>query len=201
MDSLERYLARVCRGVGGSASLRRHLRQELREHILEAAERHKADGLPADEALDKAIADFRDPVAVHEGFEDVYGRDVVGILIEKAMQWKESTLKATWLWSGTASLLLSVAIFAQGFFSFSVLWLQVPRMKEMFQDAGQVLPKYAIRFLELANFLIYRYGWLWVLVPLLLVWGLFEWRYRGENKPLIRLSRLALISLVTTGLM
>ena len=74
MDNLERYLDRVCRGVGGSASLRRHLRQELREHILEAAEGHKATGLPADEALQKAIADFGDPAPVHQGLEDVYGQ-------------------------------------------------------------------------------------------------------------------------------
>ncbi len=35
MNDLERYLDRVCLGLGGSLSLRRHLRQELREHILD----------------------------------------------------------------------------------------------------------------------------------------------------------------------
>jgi hypothetical protein len=201
MDDLERYLDRVCRGLGGAASLRRHLREELREHIREAAERYKATGLAPDEALQKAISDFGEPGSVHEGLEDVYGRDVMGILIEKAMQWKEKTMKAKWLWSGTASLLLLVAICAQGFFSFCAVWLILPKLKEIFKDVGQELPRYAIRFLQLADFLIFGYGWLWVCVPLLLAWAVFEWRYRGEHKSLIRLSALTLVSLTTTALM
>jgi hypothetical protein len=200
MDNLERYLDRVCRGVGGSASLRRHLRQELREHIQEAAERYKATGLSTDEALQKAIADFGDPAPVHQGLEDVYGRDVMGILIEKAMQWKENTMKAKWLWSGTASLMLLVAIFAQGFFAFGVPWLIVPTMKAMFKEVGQELPEYVGWFLDLADFVILGHGWILFLVPPA-AWAVFEWRFRGENKSLIRLSALAFVLLVTTALM
>lgn len=200
MTNLERYLDRVCRGLGGSTSLRRHLRQELREHILEAVERHKEAGLSADEAMEKAIADFGDPVAVHEGFEDVYGRDVMGILIEKAMQWKEKTMKAKWLWSGLASLLLVTAILAQGFFVFCVLWLMAPKLKEILKDAGQELPRHMIWFLTVADYIVFHYGWIWIIV-VLIPWAVFEWRYRGENKPLIRLSALALVSLGTTALM
>ena len=37
MDQLERYLDQVCRGIGGPRSLRQHIRQELREHLLDAA--------------------------------------------------------------------------------------------------------------------------------------------------------------------
>jgi hypothetical protein len=200
MDNLERYLDRVCRGLGGSASLRRHLRQELREHILEAAERYKADGLSSDDALAKAIADFGDSSSVHQGLEDVYGRDLMGILIEKAMQWKEKTLKAKWLWSAAASLFLVLAILAQGFFVFCVPWLIVPAMREAFKAAGERLPAYAVAFLTFANVAMYS-EWIWVWISVLLVaWILFEWRCRSENKPLIRLSALGLVSLATTAL-
>jgi hypothetical protein len=201
MDSLERYLDRVCRGLGGAASLRRHLRQELREHIAEAAERYKATGLAPDEALQKAISDFGEPGPVREGLEDVYGRDMLGILIEKAMQWKENTMKAKWLWSGTASLFLLVAIAAQLFFPFCLLWLVVPRMREMFKDVGEALPPYALAFLQFADIAIFHYGWVYICGALLIVWALFEWRSRSENKPLIRLSALALVSLATSALM
>ncbi len=200
MDNIEHYLDRVCRGLGGSASLRRHLRQELREHILEAAERYKATGLAPEEALQKAIADFGDPGPVHQGLEDVYGRDVMGILIEKAMQWKEKTMKAKWLWSSMASLFLLLAILAQTFFALCVPWFVTPTLKEMFKDMSEELPPYVIRFLKLADFLVYSYGWVWILALLLIPWAVFEWRYRGENKPLIRLSALALVSLATTAL-
>jgi hypothetical protein len=37
MDPLDEFLDRVYRGVGGSRELRLHLRQELREHLLDAA--------------------------------------------------------------------------------------------------------------------------------------------------------------------
>src|SRR5262245_42303425 len=35
MDALEHYLDQVCRGVGGPWSLRKHIRRELREHLLD----------------------------------------------------------------------------------------------------------------------------------------------------------------------
>ncbi len=194
MHNIESYLDRVCRGLGGSAGLRRHLREELREHILDAAARYRAEGASPEEALQRAIADFGEPQALREGLEGVYGRDLMGVLIEKAMQWKENTMKAKWLWSGLASLLLVATIVAQGFFVFSVMWLVVPKLKEMFKDAGQELPGYAVRLLMIADFAIYGRGSLCILA-LLIVWGLFEWRYRGENRSLIRLSVLAFISL------
>ena len=40
MDKLEQYLDQVCRGIAGPRSLRQHVRQELREHLLDAAAAH-----------------------------------------------------------------------------------------------------------------------------------------------------------------
>ena len=41
MDKLEHYLDQVCRSIGGPRSLRQHVRQELREHLLDAAAEHQ----------------------------------------------------------------------------------------------------------------------------------------------------------------
>ena len=46
MDRLEHYLDQICRSIGGPRSLREHVRQELREHLLDAVAQHKAAGLP-----------------------------------------------------------------------------------------------------------------------------------------------------------
>jgi hypothetical protein len=51
MDNIEHYLDQVCRSIGGSKSLHQYLREELREHLLEAIERHIAAGLPKAQAI------------------------------------------------------------------------------------------------------------------------------------------------------
>ena len=69
MDKLEQYLDRVCRGIGGPRSLRQHIRQELREHLLDAAAEHKRAGLPEEEALARALEDFGGPDQVRSELE------------------------------------------------------------------------------------------------------------------------------------
>ena len=39
MDRIEAYLEQVCRGIGGPRGMRAHVRQELREHLRDAAAR------------------------------------------------------------------------------------------------------------------------------------------------------------------
>ena len=62
MDKLEQYLDRVCRGIGGPRSLRQHVRQELREHLLDAVAQHRAAGMSEDEAVQRALEEFGKPV-------------------------------------------------------------------------------------------------------------------------------------------
>lgn len=52
VDRLERYLDEVCRSVGGSRAMRQHIRQELREHLLDAVAQRKAAGMTEEAALD-----------------------------------------------------------------------------------------------------------------------------------------------------
>ena len=61
MDKVEAYLDRVCRGIAGPRALRAHVRQELREHLEDAAARHVAAGMPEDEAMDLALEGFGGP--------------------------------------------------------------------------------------------------------------------------------------------
>lgn len=96
MRDIESYLDQVCRSIGGSKALHLHLREELREHVLETIERHKADGLDEDQAVQKALEEFGQPEAVREGLQAIYGRSLMGLVIEKAMQWKEKTMKTGW---------------------------------------------------------------------------------------------------------
>ncbi len=99
MDKLEHYLDQVCRSVGGSRALRQHIRQELREHLRDAAAEHRAAGLSAEEALARALADFGGPEQVRSELEATHGHRLMAVVVEKAMQWKEATMKTKWLWT------------------------------------------------------------------------------------------------------
>jgi hypothetical protein len=98
MDKLEHYLDQICRNIGGPKSLRQHVRQELREHLLDAAAEHRAAGLSEEKALDRAIEDFGGPEEVRSGLEETHGYRLLPVVIDKAMQWKERTMRAKWLW-------------------------------------------------------------------------------------------------------
>ena len=107
MDKLEQYLDQVCRRIGGPRALRQHVRQELREHLLDAAAQHKAAGLPEEEAVAQALADFGQPEDVRSELEDAHGHRVMAVVIDKALNWKEKTMRAKWLWATWAHLALA----------------------------------------------------------------------------------------------
>src|SRR5437667_9064073 len=110
MDKLEQYLDQVCRGIGGPRALRQHVRQELREHLRDAAAEHKAAGMSEAEALDRALADFGGPEQVRSELEATHGQRLMGVVIDKAMQWQERTMKAKWLWTTWAYLAVMLVI-------------------------------------------------------------------------------------------
>ena len=105
MDKLENYLDQVCRGIAGPRALRQHVRQELREHLLDAAGEYQGRGMPPDEAMERAIDDFGGPEQVRRELEQAHGQRFLAVVIDKAMQWKERTMKAKWVWSTWAYLL------------------------------------------------------------------------------------------------
>lgn len=194
MDKLEHYLDQICRSIGGPKSLRQHVRQELREHLLDAAAEHRAAGLSEEAALDRAMQDFGGPEEVRSGLEEAHGYRLLPVVIDKAMQWKERTMRAKWLWMTWAHLALA------GLIALEVLWLTfaviflVPKFQVLVRH-GMIDPaileeqgiSWVVSFLERLSFVGGHYT-TWLLLLTIAVCGLFEWRVRSENKSFIRLS-------------
>jgi hypothetical protein len=202
MDRLEHYLDQVCRSIGGPKALRQHVRQELREHLLDAAAGHRAAGLSAEAALDRALEGFGGPEEVRSGLEEAHGRRLLPVVIDRAMQWKERTMRAKWLWTTWAHLALA------GVIVLALLWLTfanislVPRFQllvhvglidpAVFEDHGV---SWLRSFLEDLSWVGGHYT-TWLLLAALAAGVVFEWRVRGENKSLIRLSAWGAVALV-----
>lgn len=211
MDKLEHYLDQVCRSIGGPKALRQHVRQELREHLLDAVAEHKAAGLSEEAALDKALEEFGKPEEVRGELEATHGHRLLPVVIDKAMQWKEMTMKAKWLWMTWAYLAVVLLIALELFFIvFNVLYL-IPKYQRLRRD-GIIDPAideefgvgWMTRFLAglhaVGNYTMY------LLLAAVAAWGLFEWRVKSENKSFIRFAvfgtvalALMVVVILTTG--
>jgi hypothetical protein len=195
MDKLEHYLDQVCRSIGGPKALRQHIRQELREHLLDAVAEHKAAGMSEEKALERALEDFGGPDQVRSELEATHGHRLMPMVIDKAMQWKEKTMKAKWLWASWAHIaLMSVIALEVAFIAFTVVFI-VPRF-QMFMREGWISAdssEPAVSWVP-SFFLFLRWvaqSTTWLLIGGLVLWGLFEWRVRSENKSFMRMAALA----------
>lgn len=195
MDKLEQYLDRVCRSIGGPRALRQHVRQELREHLLDAVDRHKAAGLPEEEALNRALEDFGGPEQVRSELEATHGHRLLPVVIDKAMQWKERTMRAKWLWTTWATLATVVLVALELLFiAFNGLYI-LPKYEKLTRDG--ILDLTILEEQGMAWMTGFLNGLRWVgrhttelLLLALAAWGLLEWRVKSENKAFIRLSVL-----------
>jgi hypothetical protein len=196
MDQLEHYLDQVCRGLGGSRSLRQHVRQELREHLLDAAAEHRATGMSEAEALARALADFGGPDQVHSELAATHGHRLLSVIIDKAMQWKEMTVKAKWLWTTWANLALAgVVVMEVMFITFMTVFI-IPKFQRLTLDGvidAAMVQEQGVSwmpgFLSGLRYVGGHYTTLLLLGALAAI-GLFEWRVKSENKPMMRLSAL-----------
>ena len=68
------------------------------------------NGLSETEALDRALEDFGGPDELKSGLEATYGHRLLPVVIDKAMQWKERTMRARWLWATWAHLAVACVI-------------------------------------------------------------------------------------------
>ena len=210
MDKLEHYLDQVCRSIGGPRSMREHVRQELREHLRDAVAEHKAVGMSEEAALDRALADFGGPEQMRQELEATHGHRLLPVVIDKAMQWKERTMKAKWLWMTWAYLALGVVIVLEILLiTFNVIFI-IPKFKKLLSD-GMIdsagLEEDGLTWM--VNFLHeleYAGGHFttWMLLAAIAAIGLFEWQVRSEHKPFIRLAALGSVAvglMVVIGLM
>ncbi len=194
MDKLEQYLDQVCRRIGGPRPLRQHVRQELREHLLDALAEHKSAGLPEGEALARALEDFGGPEQVRSELEATHGHRLLPVVIDKAMQWKEMTMRAKWLWTSWAYLALAGVIALEVLFLvFSGLYL-VPKFRYWDHHWFQSLeaPEHGVAWMPGFLYGLVEIGEhaTWIVLAALVLWGLFEWRVRSENKSFMRLSAM-----------
>src|SRR5947209_10989971 len=131
MGKLEQYLDQVCRSIGGPRSLRQHVRQELREHLLDAVAQHRSEGLSEETAVETALEEFGKPEDVRSELEATHGQRMMAVVIDKAMQWKEKTMKARWLWTSWANLSLALVIALEvSFIAFNVIFI-VPKFQTL----------------------------------------------------------------------
>ncbi|MCI0681605.1 MAG: permease prefix domain 1-containing protein [Gemmataceae bacterium] len=199
MDKLERYLDQVCRGIGGPMAMRRHVRQELREHLLDAVAQHQAAGLPGDDALQKALDEFGKPDEVRTELEATHGQRM-NWFIDKAMQWKEMTMKAKWLWTSWAHGMLGAIIGLEALFiTFNVIFI-IPKFQKLMVD-GIIDPaimddegvRWFVNYLHTLSYVAGRHT-IWLVVVPAVLWGVFEWRVQSDNKPFMRLSALGTVA-------
>jgi hypothetical protein len=196
MDRLERYLDNICRSIGGPRSLREHVRRELRGHLLDARDQHRAEGLSDDEALTSALEEFGRPEDLRLELEAAHGHRMLGVAIDRAMQWKERTMRARWLWVSWANLTVGLVITLEllliAFNGYFILPKFQALVYDGFIDAGSVRHagnSWMLVFLDRLGTVQENYTW-WILLAALVAIGLFEWRVKGENKSLMRLSAL-----------
>jgi hypothetical protein len=200
MDKLEHYLDQICPGIGGPRSLRQHIRQELREHLRDAVAEHRAAGMTEEQALARALEDFGGPDEVRSELAATHGLRLMAIVIDKAMQWKEKTMRAKWLWASWAHIALAVVIALEVLFIIFAAVFIAPRMQMFVREGWIGIDRSEPAIAWIPGFFYFQ-DWVannttWLLLGAAVLWGLFEWRVRSENKSLMRLSAFGTVALV-----
>jgi hypothetical protein len=207
MDKLEQYLDQVCHSIGGPRSMRQHVRRELREHLLDAVARHEAVGSSKESALEQALEEFGRPEDVRSDLEAAHGQRMMAVVIDRAMHWKEMTMRAKWLWTTWAYIaVVLVLVLNVLFITFNVLFI-IPKFQKVTHDGivdrGFLEENGMSWMFTFLDRLMYITGHYTTQMLLLAVgaWGLLEWRVKSENKPFIRLSVLgtAAVGLTIVG--
>ena len=187
MDRLDSYLNQICWSIGGPKALREHVRQELRAHLLDAVEQHKTAGLTDDEAVTRAMEEFGRPEDLRPELEATHGHRMLAVLIDRALQWKERTMRAKWMWSSWAYLTLSLVVALELLFIAFNVYFIVPKFQAIVYDGfidGEFLRKlgdsWMLTFLWRLETVEQKYGWSILLAAAAAI-GLFEWLFKGEN--------------------
>ena len=194
MNEIDRYLDQACRQITGPASLRAHLRKELKEHLEEAIDALVAEGMSREDATAKAIEDLGDPEIIRDGMESVYSPGVTSLFVEQAIKWKD---RKWHLYAQIGLVLIIVlAIFVFWFVPVKVM----PVMAKLCEERGLELPGFmqaTIRVLDRVFVFGVEYHWYLLLVPPAAVVVFFEWMCKSENKTSIRTFILVGMSLAS----
>jgi hypothetical protein len=201
MNEIERYLDEICRSLGGSHDLRQHIREELHDHLADAIEANVAKGLSEEDAARKAIEDFGDPTETRQGLQALYGHSTVAFLIDRAMDWKERTMKSGWKWSFAAMAILLIVMVGQLFLTAALFIFIFPRLQETYVTLlDERVPPLVVDTLRVAQIFRSEFVLLWGLpAAVAAIWALFEWRCKSENKPVIRLAGAAFATFLASA--
>ena len=199
MEQIERYIKEVCRGLRVPEALRGEIGEELRAHLLESVQAHVDAGMPEEEAAASALAEFGQVDAVRGELKAAYGGSLLTLLIQRAMDWREKTMKTGWKWSFVAQLAL-VVMLVVGYLAL-LCWARflIPPLVQGYRELNAPLTHLggiAPALIRFSSFLVGT----WYVWPILLAlgWGIFEWRCRSVNKETIRLASGAVACLATT---
>ena len=184
--------------------LRRELAEELRAHLLESVQAHVEAGMSEEEAVSRALAEFGPADAVRGELKTAYGGNLLTLLVQRAMDWRERTMKTEWKWRLVAQTALVMAL-AVGYFAL-MGWVVfvVPLLAAGYGEPSASLTQFGVLGPVVLNFsrFLGRTWWVW---PALLAagWGVFECRCAGENKGVIRLAggAVACLALVVVAAM
>ena len=81
----------------------------------------------------RALEEFGKPEEVRSELEATHGHRMLAVVIDKAMQWKEMTMRAKWLWTTWAYLgLVAVIALEVLFITFMVMFI-VPKFQKLMQ--------------------------------------------------------------------
>ena len=129
----------------------------------------------------------------------MHGHRVIGVVIDKAIQWKERTMKAKWLWMTWAYLAVVLLIALELFFILFNLLFLLPKYQKLRHD-GIIDPamdeKLGVGWMTrfLAGLGTVAYYTVYLLLAAIAAWGLFEWRVKSENKSFIRFAVLGTVA-------
>ena len=172
------------------------MRQELHAHLLDAVEQHKTAGLTDDEAVTRVMDEFGRPEDLRPELEATHGHRMLAVLIDRALQWKERTMRAKWIWSSwaylTVGLVITLELLLIAFNGYFILPKFQALVYDGFIDAGSVRHagnSWMLVFLDRLGTVHVKHTW-WILLTALVAIGLFEWRVKGENKSLMRFCAL-----------
>jgi len=122
----------------------------------------------------------------------------MGLLIEKAMEWKAKTMGKEWKWTFAAQATVLATIAVQVATLGMILVFIIPRVIEEYSTRGATVPDY-LRLVLNAATIVNIHG-VYMLLLFVVAWWIFEWRCRSEHKSLIRLASGAFLSLAIAAI-
>lgn len=189
MKEIERFLNRVCRFLRVAPSLKTHIREELREHILESKEAHMREGLSEEEALKLAMEAFGSPDTVGEELSQIHNQNLFSFVLDRAMAWREQTMKTEWKWNFVAVAGMVMVIGIELLMCMVCVVYVLPVVLRSYQESRMALPAFLDQLISAIRFFHD-----WWFVPLCLfagAWILFELKYKKPSKANIRSASLA----------